>query len=120
MDLSVARTGCGRCGSETWTGFRNRARTTIRYVSQAANCSTVGVGLMFKTPWTTSPYQDDQLNHELMSKARPPVAGSPPTVCRAPMPYDKIPAATTIRKQHRQNVRLAKTLETTEARNAND
>ena len=29
-------------------------------------------------------------------------------------------AATTIRKQHRQNVRLAKTLETTEARNAND
>ena len=29
-------------------------------------------------------------------------------------------AATTIRKQHKQNVRLAKTLETTEARNAND
>jgi hypothetical protein len=29
-------------------------------------------------------------------------------------------AATTIRKQHKQNVRLAKTLEVTEARNAND
>lgn len=29
-------------------------------------------------------------------------------------------AATTIRKQHKQNVRLAKTLEVTEAKHAND
>ena len=47
--------------------------------------STDGVGVMLKTPWTISPYQADQLNQELMSKARA-VAGNQPTVCSAPMP----------------------------------
>ena len=68
-------------------GRRNSA-STIDEVGQPASQlqHASGVGVTLKMPWMASPYQDDQLNQDVMSKARWAKPGSQPTVCSAPMP----------------------------------
>ena len=77
------RSGCrGRLRSGAGTRQHDDEVGQPRRSAAARSAS----GVTLKMPWMTSPYQVDQLNQHVMSKALALRPGSQPTVCSAPTP----------------------------------
>ena len=84
--FSVETSVAGACGVGLAGGAQEQGEHDDDVGEPADQLQHRRVGVMLKMPWMISPYQDDQSNPSLMSKALAPSPGSQPTVCRAPMP----------------------------------